>query len=586
MKSQAVGTLQSAEPVGQVSKGRFSKDSFAVMFHQVTRDDAVSSVLHNLSKISHAQNPKKSANKLKGNPETKDADLSPRLSRDHRISLATITHKDEISIGVCGIEPNINSLKQKSSESGYLSVSDPAIEVSTQYTKKITSEDSLENCDSVDQAIRVSNVSAAVQKSHFSANTLNTPVCIMSIELENHKYQQALKEAGVNLNPKSHKLVLAGQKKHDTENKEIQQFPANILLTNDASQLTKIFSTNDVVADEGRSNKILSLATVSSLSPTAASVACLIPNRVLSSIANPTKNMSEDGRPSSNLRENLAIETNTRLKIDDSEIAKSKDKNVEISVGAGEFNEFHFRKETSSSALTTELVTGGLSIMSVLGDLSSGFPVANDHSIEPKNTFLHANKGIGETVSPQSIQFQDVVNGKMFSSLQLNISSNSLEVGVVAGTHGWLRIRAELTEFGEINASLTSTSAIAVDRMRTELPDLSSYLQTEKIQINELNIHGPQIMMPDPNNVSSTTTYIESSNFARGDNESSRGRAQQEKHKANNVRNITKIDYKNNMQPNVDLGSVASVNGVASDIKKKSLSVNSKFDGAWLNVLV
>jgi hypothetical protein len=71
----------------------------------------------------------------------------------------------------------------------------------------------------------------------------------------------------------------------------------------------------------------------------------------------------------------------------------------------------------------------------------------------------------------------------------LNSSATSLEVGVASGTHGWVKVRAEMTGNGAVNASLTGGSSIAANRLREDLPALSSYLQAEKVQVNGLNVH-------------------------------------------------------------------------------------------------
>ncbi len=59
-------------------------------------------------------------------------------------------------------------------------------------------------------------------------------------------------------------------------------------------------------------------------------------------------------------------------------------------------------------------------------------------------------------------------------------STTSLEVGVAGGTHGWLRVRAEL-EDGVVTASLTSPSAAGRDALHRELPSLMNYLREGQI---------------------------------------------------------------------------------------------------------
>lgn len=64
----------------------------------------------------------------------------------------------------------------------------------------------------------------------------------------------------------------------------------------------------------------------------------------------------------------------------------------------------------------------------------------------------------------------------------------SLEVGVANGTHGWLKIRAEMTGGGVVNASLSAASSSGQDMLRRELPSLTAYLQSERVAVNAVVI--------------------------------------------------------------------------------------------------
>jgi hypothetical protein len=63
-----------------------------------------------------------------------------------------------------------------------------------------------------------------------------------------------------------------------------------------------------------------------------------------------------------------------------------------------------------------------------------------------------------------------------------------LDVGVFDGTHGWLRIRAELGTGGSVNATLTA-GATAHDSLRAVLPEMASYLQSEAVSVNRIALH-------------------------------------------------------------------------------------------------
>ena len=66
----------------------------------------------------------------------------------------------------------------------------------------------------------------------------------------------------------------------------------------------------------------------------------------------------------------------------------------------------------------------------------------------------------------------------------LSSTPTSLEVGIQSGTHGWLKVRAEMTEGGAVNASVSATSSAGQEMLHRELPALTAYLQEEKVAVN------------------------------------------------------------------------------------------------------
>lgn len=60
----------------------------------------------------------------------------------------------------------------------------------------------------------------------------------------------------------------------------------------------------------------------------------------------------------------------------------------------------------------------------------------------------------------------------------------SLEVGVSNGTHGWLKIRAEMADGGAINTSLSPSSSSGSEMLHRELPSLTAYLHNEHVAVN------------------------------------------------------------------------------------------------------
>jgi hypothetical protein len=73
----------------------------------------------------------------------------------------------------------------------------------------------------------------------------------------------------------------------------------------------------------------------------------------------------------------------------------------------------------------------------------------------------------------------------------LTATPNALEVGIQDGTHGWLRVRAEMTNGGSVNASVSVTSPAAQEMLHRELPSLTAYLQEEKVAVNTVVVHAP-----------------------------------------------------------------------------------------------
>jgi hypothetical protein len=70
----------------------------------------------------------------------------------------------------------------------------------------------------------------------------------------------------------------------------------------------------------------------------------------------------------------------------------------------------------------------------------------------------------------------------------LSSTPTQLEVGVFDGTHGWLQIRAELGTSGTVNASLATSSA-AHDAVKAAVPEMSSYLQSEALNVSRIAVH-------------------------------------------------------------------------------------------------
>ena len=71
----------------------------------------------------------------------------------------------------------------------------------------------------------------------------------------------------------------------------------------------------------------------------------------------------------------------------------------------------------------------------------------------------------------------------------LSATPTALEIGIPDGAHGWLKVRAEMTDGGVVNASVSAASVASREMLHRELPSLTAYLQTEKVAVNSVVIH-------------------------------------------------------------------------------------------------
>jgi hypothetical protein len=71
----------------------------------------------------------------------------------------------------------------------------------------------------------------------------------------------------------------------------------------------------------------------------------------------------------------------------------------------------------------------------------------------------------------------------------LSATPTALEVGIPDGTHGWLKVRAEMTDGGVVNASVSAASPASQEMLHRELPSLTAYLQAEKVAVNSVVVH-------------------------------------------------------------------------------------------------
>jgi hypothetical protein len=192
----------------------------------------------------------------------------------------------------------------------------------------------------------------------------------------------------------------------------------------------------------------------------------------------------------------------------------------------------------------------------------------------------------GALSSPTTQLQASATSGDVLPHTMLGSSATSLEVGVASGTHGWLKIRAEMTGSGEVNASLTGGSSIAANRLRDDLPALSSYLQAEKVQVSGLNVHttlpgaAPAIISSD------RSTYDGSSSFSGGADGGGAGGRPQQQDEQGTTSSVVSIRNEDGREVLLDRASdlTAFRNELGLDGKASLSSVEYGTGGGWLNV--
>ncbi len=158
----------------------------------------------------------------------------------------------------------------------------------------------------------------------------------------------------------------------------------------------------------------------------------------------------------------------------------------------------------------------------------------------------------------------------------LAFGAGRLDVGVFDGTHGWLRIRAELDGTGALSASLTASPS-AHASLRSVLPEMVSYLSSEAISVSKIVLH----RFPE---VSSST----SASDGKQSNTASGNRNQEEQHPAEEKHPSVKPHQPDASPSIANLASNPAPSRPAEPIPKLapvwSFGVLGRPNGNWLNV--
>ena len=127
----------------------------------------------------------------------------------------------------------------------------------------------------------------------------------------------------------------------------------------------------------------------------------------------------------------------------------------------------------------SEGAVSGIMTGTASGQISAEASGAKAHAGESDAHAAGQQAGLGEQDS------SGAASAEMgMSHRTLLATPTTLEVGLANGTQGWLKIRAEMTDGGGVNASLSSATSAGQEMLHRELPALTAYLQEERVAVN------------------------------------------------------------------------------------------------------
>ena len=151
--------------------------------------------------------------------------------------------------------------------------------------------------------------------------------------------------------------------------------------------------------------------------------------------------------------------------------AKDANSNAQSLSGSGEIA---VKPQGAGGTPAVAAVDGSLGVQGVVQKHSSG--LGNDAGL-PSDTVGEAVARSQETAGGEASLVND-------GHTIVSATPTSLEVGVANGSHGWLKIRAELTDGGAVNASVSAASSAGQEMLHRELPSLTAYLQSERLGVS------------------------------------------------------------------------------------------------------
>ncbi len=169
------------------------------------------------------------------------------------------------------------------------------------------------------------------------------------------------------------------------------------------------------------------------------------------------------------------------------------DKMAVVAMASGSDGDGRMQSLSGLAAALVHAMSGGAVVSSGIGvgvgERGNAAPDLNAAKMPVGDSVFHtASLPSGSSESPGA--------GMGMSSIEdmprmLTATPTSLEVGIQNGTHGWLKVRAEMADGGVVNASVSAASSVGQEMLHRELPALTAYLQDEKVAVNAVVVHAP-----------------------------------------------------------------------------------------------
>jgi hypothetical protein len=185
----------------------------------------------------------------------------------------------------------------------------------------------------------------------------------------------------------------------------------------------------------------------------------------------------------------LDVERTSTATSEDKTSATDAGTGLERASGAANAGSDGDLKTLAVSEVNASAVHAMTSSTGILSGVPAGAGVPGDRS---PGKLQNSDAVVASPVLPSGSKVQDGLGGATgpmeTMPRMLAASPTALEVGIQNGTHGWLKVRAEMTSDGVVNASVSASSFTGQEMLHRELPSLTAYLQSEKVAVNTVTV--------------------------------------------------------------------------------------------------